>query len=277
MSKFWNSTVARQKDQKRRWQGMLHEIIFGADTPASKRFDIALIVSILLSVIVVMLDSVRAIREAHGGLLYLAEWFFTILFTAEYLLRLVCVGRPLLYAVSFFGIVDLMAIVPTYLSLLFPGSYHHHLLVIRLLRVLRIFRVLKLVQYLGEANLLIQVLRSSHRKITVFLFTVLTLVVILGLAHVRHRRRTGRVYEHTQKYLLGDRDPHHRRLWRHIAKNKYRSGIGGRGDDPGIQYHRDPDRDCNVGIYPGPHATENNVPGMHRMQHRRPRQERGIL
>ncbi len=179
MSKFWNSTVARQKDQNRRWQGRLHEIIFEADTPASKWFDIVLIVSILLSVIVVMLDSVRHIREAHGDLLHLAEWFFTILFTAEYLLRLVCVGRPLLYATSFFGIVDLMAILPTYLDLLFPGSYHH-LLVIRLLRVLRIFRVFKLVQYLGEANLLIQVLRSSRQKITVFLFTVLTLVVVLG-------------------------------------------------------------------------------------------------
>ena len=156
-----------------------HRIIFEADTPAGKWFNIILIVSIMLSVIAVMLDSVSVIRAAHGDLLNLAEWFFTILFTTEYLLRLVCVGRPVLYAASFFGIVDLVAIAPTYLSLLFPGS-HYHLLAIRLLRVLRIFRVLKLVQYLGEANLLIQVLRSSRRKITVFLFTILTLVVILG-------------------------------------------------------------------------------------------------
>ena len=156
----------------------LHEIIFEADTPGGRLFDVALIGTILLSVVLVMLDSVSAIRAAWGGFLYAAEWMFTLLFTIEYALRLYCVGRPLKYATSFFGIVDLLAILPTYFSMLLPGS--QYLLVIRILRVLRIFRVFKLVQYLGEASLLIQALRASRRKITVFLFTVLTLVCIFG-------------------------------------------------------------------------------------------------
>ncbi|MCJ7771635.1 MAG: ion transporter [Desulfobacterales bacterium] len=156
----------------------LHEIIFEADTPAGKYFDVILIIGILVSVLMVMLDSVSAIQKSYGGFLYAAEWFFTILFTIEYVLRLYCVRRPILYARSFYGIVDLLAILPTYLSILIPGS--QYFLVIRLLRVLRIFRVLKLVQYLSEARLLINALRASKRKIIVFLFTVLTLVVIFG-------------------------------------------------------------------------------------------------
>ena len=162
----------------RKWQQQLHEIIFGTETKAGKTFDVLLIISILVSVIAVMLDSVNSISTAYGELLYRIEWFFTILFTLEYLLRLVCVGQPLRYATSFFGVIDLLAIIPTYLSLLLPGS--QFFLVIRILRVLRIFRVLKLAQYIGEANLLLQALRASSRKITVFLFTVLTLVIIFG-------------------------------------------------------------------------------------------------
>ncbi|MCG8604265.1 ion transporter [bacterium] len=160
------------------WRLALHEIIFEADTRAGKTFDIFLIVSIVLSVVAVMLDSVASIRVQHGPLLYKLEWFFTILFTIEYLLRLVCVLRPLYYTKSFFGVIDLLAIVPTYLSLIVPGS--QYLLVIRSLRILRIFRVLKLVQYLGEIQVLAAALRASARKILVFLFTVLTLVIILG-------------------------------------------------------------------------------------------------
>jgi voltage-gated potassium channel len=164
--------------RKPNWKRLLHEVIFEADTPAGKAFDILLIVSILASVAVVLLDSIGPVRQAHGGLLYGLEWFFTLLFTLEYLLRLICVGRPLKYAVSFFGIVDLLAIVPTYLSLVLPGS--QYLLVIRILRILRIFRILKLVPYLGEAQLLVKALRASSRKIAVFVFTVLTLAVIFG-------------------------------------------------------------------------------------------------
>lgn len=156
----------------------LHEIIFEADTPGGKLFDILLILSIVISVILVMLDSVSSIRQSYGKLLYAGEWFFTILFTIEYTLRLFSVGRPFAYASSFFGLVDLMAILPSYLSLIFPGT--HYLLVIRILRVLRIFRVLKLAQYLGEINVLSRALLASRRKVTVFLFVVLTLVVIFG-------------------------------------------------------------------------------------------------
>lgn len=164
--------------QKNHWRGVLHEIIFEADTRTGKIFDIILIISILLSVIAVMLDSVQPIQLKYGSLLYGIEWLFTVLFTGEYILRLLCVGRPLCYATSFFGIVDLLAIIPTYLSLILPGT--QYLLVIRILRVLRIFRVLKLVQYLGEARVLTQALRASGRKIIVFLFAVVTIAVIFG-------------------------------------------------------------------------------------------------
>jgi voltage-gated potassium channel len=156
----------------------LHEIIFEADTPLGKIFDIFLITSIVLSVIFVMLDSVKSVRVQIGQQLYLAEWFFTILFTVEYVLRLYCVGNRLKYATSFFGVVDLIAIIPTYLSLLIPGS--QYFLVVRLLRILRIFRVLKLANYVGESALLAQALLASRRKIFIFLLTVLTLVTILG-------------------------------------------------------------------------------------------------
>lgn len=162
----------------RQWQAKLHEIIFEADTAAGKWFDVLLIASIVLSVIAVMLDSVTVIQQEYGPLLYAAEWFFTILFTVEYVLRLLSVGSPMRYAASFFGVVDLLATVPTYLSLLLPGS--QYLLVIRVLRTLRIFRVLKVTQYLGEANFLLQAMRESRRKIGVFLFTLLTLVIIFG-------------------------------------------------------------------------------------------------
>jgi voltage-gated potassium channel len=161
-----------------RWRKVLYETIFEADTPAGKWFDILLILSILLSVGVVMLDSVAALRQVYGGLFLRLEWFFTILFTVEYILRLICIGRPAHYATSFFGLVDLLSIVPTYLSLLIPGS--QYLIVIRILRILRVFRILKLVQYLGEAQLLLQALHASRRKITVFLFTVMSLVIIFG-------------------------------------------------------------------------------------------------
>lgn len=165
-------------NDSQRWRHALHEVIFEADTPAGKLFDVVLIVSIVISVVLVMLDSVSSIRTSYGRYLYIGEWFFTILFSIEYILRLMSVGKPMAYAKSFFGIVDLLAILPTYLSIIFPGT--QYLLVIRLLRVLRIFRVLKLVSYLGEASILMQALRASRRKITVFLFTVLILVVIFG-------------------------------------------------------------------------------------------------
>jgi len=160
------------------WRLRLHEVIFEADTPAGKTFDVLLIGSILLSVAVVMLDSVAVFQRSYGAAFYLLEWLFTILFTVEYVLRLLSVGRPLAYARSFFGVVDLMAILPTYASLLIPGS--QYLIVIRILRILRVFRILKLVQYSGEARLIMRALRESRRKIFVFLYAVMTIVVIMG-------------------------------------------------------------------------------------------------
>ena len=162
----------------RNWRTVLREVIFEADTPAGKLFDILLIVAILLSVLTVMLHSVASIRGRYGALLTTAEWSFTILFTVEYVLRLLCVGAPLRYAVSFYGLVDLLAILPAYVSVFLPGS--RYLAVIRVLRVLRIFRVLELAAYYGEAQVLWRALRASRRKIVVFLVAVLTLVVVLG-------------------------------------------------------------------------------------------------
>ena len=160
------------------WRETLYQIIFGHDTPSGKRFDVVLIVAILASVLAVILDSVQAIHARYGSLLYAIEWGFTILFTIEYLLRLSCARHAGRYATSFFGVIDLVAILPTYVSIVIPGS--QAFLVIRVLRVLRVFRVLKLVEYLGEADVLMAALRESRRKITVFILAVLALAVILG-------------------------------------------------------------------------------------------------
>ena len=161
-------------------RGWLHEVIFEADTPAGKAFDVSLLALILLSVLAVMLDSVSWVNEEYGDRMRVVEWVFTIVFTIEYLLRLYSVRRPLQYAFSFFGLVDLVAIIPTYLSLVVAGT--QSLVVIRALRLLRVFRVLKLAQYLGEADELLRALRASRAKITVFLGTVLTVVLIMGSA-----------------------------------------------------------------------------------------------
>ena len=169
------------KDRGRGWRDVLFEVIFEADTAAGKWFDIVLILCIVLSVAVVMLDSVGSVNAEYGRLLKAAEWFFTILFTIEYVLRLLCVRVPIRYAVSFFGIVDLLAVLPTYVSVLVPaGRYLAVVRVVRVLRVLRIFRVLNLGQHAREAALLKQALYASRRKIEVFLLAVLTLVVIIG-------------------------------------------------------------------------------------------------
>ncbi len=126
---------------------------------------------------IVMLDSVSAYSAAYGEYFLVAEWIFTILFTIEYLLRLISVNRPLKYATSFFGMIDLMAVLPTYASLFFPAG--KYFVVIRVLRVLRVFRVLKFVQYIGEADMLVKALLASRRKITIFIFSVLAVVIII--------------------------------------------------------------------------------------------------
>ena len=160
------------------WRARLHEIIFEADTPAGKAFDVALLICIVISVVAVLLESVSSIRLHHGPLLRSIEWIITILFTVEYVLRILTVGKPLRYIFSFFGLVDLLAILPTYLSLLFTGA--QSLLVIRALRLLRVFRILKLAHFVGEASQLRHALRASIKKIIVFLGVVVTLVLIIG-------------------------------------------------------------------------------------------------
>lgn len=156
----------------------LHEIIFESDTPAGKAFDVALLWAILLSVLAVMLESVAPIRARYGETIRIAEWVFTVLFSVEYALRLIAVKHSLRYALSFYGLVDLLALLPSYVSMMIPGA--QSLLVVRVLRLLRVFRVLKLVNFLGEAEVLLTALRASRPKIIVFLGAVLSTVVIMG-------------------------------------------------------------------------------------------------
>ncbi|RMH16658.1 MAG: ion transporter [Gemmatimonadetes bacterium] len=160
------------------WRARAYEIVFGHTTRAGRAFDVALMAAILLSVIVVMLDSIPSYQARHGGTLTALEWAFTVLFTIEYVLRLLIVKHPRRYALSFFGLVDLAAVVPTYLSLLLPGG--EYLLVVRILRVLRVFRVMKFVHLVRESRVLGEALWASRYKIAVFMFTVLNIVVIVG-------------------------------------------------------------------------------------------------
>ena len=156
----------------------LHEIIFEADTPTGKWFDIILLVMIALSVIVVMLESSQEIEATYGKLFYYLEWVFTVVFTLEYALRLYVTRNPWSYAKSFYGIIDLLAILPAYLSLIVSGT--QYLLIIRILRLLRIFRIFKLGQYLDEGDQLRKSLIASRNKISVFLFAVTILVILIG-------------------------------------------------------------------------------------------------
>ena len=160
------------------WRLKLYNIIFEAETPAGRRFDLALLVLILLSVAVVFADSVQELRDQYGNQFKLLEWAFTLIFTVEYIIRLLCVRHPLRYATSFFGIVDFLSILPTYLALIFPEL--HSLIDVRLLRLLRIFRILGLSAYSHEYYSLIYAIRASARKITIFISFVLIVAVIMG-------------------------------------------------------------------------------------------------
>jgi voltage-gated potassium channel len=161
-----------------RWRTRLHEVIFESDTPAGRAFDLALLVAILVSVAAVMLESVPAIRAEYGPVLRAVEWAITAAFTVEYVLRLLAVERPARYARSLLGVIDLLAIAPSYLALVAPETLSF--MVIRVVRLLRVFRILKLAQFLAEAHLLASALRASRRKITVFLGFIATVVVIVG-------------------------------------------------------------------------------------------------
>jgi voltage-gated potassium channel len=160
------------------WKEVVHEVIFEADTTAGKAFDVFLLITICASILAVCLETVPALHDEYGDELVIAEWGFTLLFTVEYVLRLVSVRRPLAYARSFYGIVDLLAVLPTYLSLLLPGA--QSLLLVRTLRLMRVFRVFKMARYVAESDVLILALRQSRRKIVLFLGMVLTIVTIMG-------------------------------------------------------------------------------------------------
>lgn len=160
------------------WRQRLYHIIFEADTPAGRAFDVALLCVIVLSVALVSLESVAEIHAAYGSTLIALEWTLTGLFTGEYVLRILCVARPARYLRSFYGLVDLAALLPSYLALVIPGA--HSLLVIRTLRLLRVFRIFKLVHFSREARALRRALRASRSKIMVFLLVVSTLIVISG-------------------------------------------------------------------------------------------------
>lgn len=170
--------MSTQKTSKTSWKHRLHEIIYEADTPAGKLFDVVLLIAILASVVFVMLESVDHIQKEYGSLLNIAEWVITILFTIEYFLRIISIKKPLNYIWSFYGIIDLLSTLPKYLSLILVGS--HNLAALRALRLLRVFRILKLARYIGESNKLLIALRSSRAKIAVFLFFVFILCIILG-------------------------------------------------------------------------------------------------
>jgi voltage-gated potassium channel len=156
----------------------IHDVIFGYESKAGRRFDIILISFIVISVLAVLFDSVASIHAIYGDYLRSLELFLTVAFTLEYALRLYSLPEPRKYIFSFYGIIDLLSILPTYIAFLFPSAIY--LIVIRILRVLRIFRILKLFRYMGEANLLFSALLQARRKIFVFLFSVVTLIIIFG-------------------------------------------------------------------------------------------------
>jgi len=170
--------MGKSKFFKRKWRSRLHEIIFEADTGIGKWFDIILIIAIIISVLLVMLESVRSIDSQYHDILVTLEWIFTILFTFEYIARIISIYKPKKYIFSFYGIIDFLATIPMYLSLFLVDA--HALLALRALRLLRVFRILKLTRYLGARKTLIDALRNSKIKIAVFLFSVFVLTIILG-------------------------------------------------------------------------------------------------
>ncbi|PRX42983.1 ion transporter [Salegentibacter salegens] len=160
------------------WKSKIHEIIYEADTPAGKFFDVALLIVIAISIILVMLESVSDLNLKFYWHFYIAEWIITIIFTIEYILRVIAIKKPKNYIFSFYGIVDLLSTLPTYLAFIFGG--HNLLFAVRALRLLRVFRILKVTRYIGESNRLLLALRNSRPKIIVFLFAVLIICVIMG-------------------------------------------------------------------------------------------------
>ena len=171
------STIEPKKELSS-WKLRLYEVIYEADTPLGKLFDLILLIFILFSVLLVALESVSWIDNEYHNLFNIIEWLITILFSVEYILRVICVKNPSKYILSFYGIIDLLSTLPKYISLLFMGT--QSLIALRALRLLRVFRILKLTRYIGESNVLLKALRSSRPKILVFMFGVIILCIIFG-------------------------------------------------------------------------------------------------
>jgi voltage-gated potassium channel len=177
-------------EDKKDWRFRLHEVIYESNTVAGKTFDVALLVAIFTSIIIVMLDSVRSIHESYGPLFSQLEWLFTLLFTIEYILRLISIRRPVRYVFSLLGIIDLLALIPSYFAIFYVGA--QSLLVFRALRLLRVFRIFKLGHFLLEIDFLQKAMINSARKISIFLLTVLMLTVILGsIMYLVEQRENG--------------------------------------------------------------------------------------
>lgn len=163
---------------KKHWKTRLHEIIYEADTPEGKLFDVVLLITIVASIILVMLESIKSFDNKFHNFLNISEWVITILFSIEYIARIITVKKPIKYIFSFYGIIDFLSTIPKYISLFFGGI--HALSALRALRLLRVFRILKLARYLGASNMLAAALKASKAKISVFLFAVLILCIIFG-------------------------------------------------------------------------------------------------
>jgi voltage-gated potassium channel len=166
------------KSKNKKWQQSVYEVIYGTHTLAGKAYDVILLILILASIVVVMLDSVPSINQEYGHFFLVLEWIFTVLFTIEYILRIICIQKPLSYVFSVLGVIDLLSILPIYLSLIFVGA--QSLLVLRSLRLLRVFRIFKLTHFLSEMQFLSVAIKGSLRKISIFILAVISLVIILG-------------------------------------------------------------------------------------------------
>jgi voltage-gated potassium channel len=167
-----------EPNNKHNWRTKLHEVIYEADTPAGKLFDVILLIAILASIVLVMLESINSFDNKHHTFLNIAEWVITILFSLEYVARVISVKKPFKYIFSFYGVIDLLSTIPKYISLLMAGT--HALVALRALRLLRVFRILKLARYLGASNQLAAAIKASRAKIAVFLFAVIIAAVIFG-------------------------------------------------------------------------------------------------
>ena len=254
---------AQRRPIRAPWRVRLHEVIFEADTPAGRAFDIVLLVAILASVLAVMLESVAAIRRQWGRALDVVEWSITIAFTVEYVLRLLAVDRPWRYVRSFLGIVDFLAIVPTYLGILAPEA--QSLIVIRTIRLLRVFRIFKLSPFLGEAEQLRQAIGASRRKITVFLGVIVTVMVMMGTVMYVVEGEAHGFTSIPRQHVLGGGDHDHRGLRRHRAEDAAGAIPGRAAHDPRLRHHRGPHRYRVGGA--GPDVSSGvpaGVPGLRR-------------